>query len=360
MRVKINQLQEGCIIQKDVISLTNKPIVPKSTIISSFTLEILHAFLVKDVYVEGYMANGQPFIPEEVMEEEKQTIIEEEVYTDTFYESYMKAVKEFGKLFLNWQAGSPVEIGKVRGLIVPLLEKAFQHQHEIMNLHQYSTKEDYLHHHSVSVGIIAGYLGRKLKYELGDCNQLAMAGLLSDCGMSKIDPKLLLKKGNLTTLEFNEVKKHPLLSYKMLEKLPLLKDSVKLAVFQHHERIDGTGYVLGISGEKLHPFGKIVAIADVFHAMCCDTYYRKKQPPLVVLERITQDSFGKFDVPLVSLLSQEVAKLSLSTNVKLSNGKIGKVVFIDERYPTRPMVEIDQEYIQLSNRKDLYIEEILH
>jgi HD-GYP domain-containing protein (c-di-GMP phosphodiesterase class II) len=357
MRVKVEQLIEGCILSKDVSSLSSKPIIPSKTVITAQIIEVLQAFLIRDVYVEAYHTDGLPFIPDEVIEDN--TSLNVSMKNISFYELYMNTVKEYKKLFSNWQAGMSVDMSKVRALIVPLIDRALDEPNQIMYLHRLSTPNDYFYHHSVSVAVISAYLGKKLQFDQGDYNQLAIAGFLSDCGMAKIDPKIPFKTGPLSPAEFKEIKKHPLLSYKMLEKLPLLKESVKLAVFQHHERIDGTGYILGISGEKLHPFGKIVAISDVYHAMCCDKDYRVKKPPFVVLEEIAQDSFGKFDVQLVKLLIQAVAKISIGTEVKLSNGQMGKVIFIDDKYPTRPMVEINNSFIQLVKRKDLYIEDIL-
>ncbi|MFC4321681.1 HD-GYP domain-containing protein [Litchfieldia salsa] len=356
MRVKVEQLIEGCILTKDVSSVSSKPLFPTKTVITIQVIEVLHAFLIQDVEVDSNLINGLPFTPSEVIDNNTAAT---SVENSSFYDLYMSTVKEYKKLFANWQAGMSVDMSKVRSLIVPLVDKSFEEPNQIMQLHRWSTRSDYFYHHSVSVSLIAALLGKKLQYEQGDYNQLAIAGFLSDCGMAKIDPKIAFKTGPLTSAEYKEIKNHPLLSYKMLEKLPLLKDSVKLAVFQHHERIDGTGYILGVSGDKLHPFGKIVAISDVYHAMCCDKDYRVKKPPFIVLEEIAQDSFGKFDVQLVKLLIQEAAKISIGTEVKLSNGQVAKVIFIDDKYPTRPMVDINGSFLQLTNRKDLYIESIL-
>ncbi|MBD8071227.1 HD-GYP domain-containing protein [Bacillus sp. PS06] len=357
MRVKINQLVEGCILKESVTSLSNKPIIQSSTVLSAQTLQVLKAFLIRDVYVEPFLESGLPFLPEEVVEDPTDV---KKLDNSSFYEVYINTVKEYKLLFSNWQAGVPIDISKIRSLIVPLIEIAFKEPHQIFDLHRYSTPEDYMYHHSVSVGIISAYLGKKLHYKQGDYNQLAIAGFLADCGMAKIDPKILHNGGNLSSAEYNELKQHPVLSYKMLEKLSLLKESAKLAVLQHHERIDGSGYFLKISGEQLHPFGKIVALADVYHAMCCDKAYRQKKSPFVVIEEIAQDLFGKFDVQLVNLLTHEVAKLSIGTEVILSNNQIAKVIFIDDRYPTRPMVDINGSYIQLLKRKDLHIERIIN
>ncbi|MBE4907926.1 HD-GYP domain-containing protein [Bacillus luteolus] len=358
MRVSTNQLQTGCILTKDILSLTNKPIVPKKTVLTDDHIDVIKAFLVKDIYVDSMLVNGEPFRPTEVLDEEE---ITETVEVESTTGQYLKTVQEYKKLFSNWQAGAQIDIAKVRNIIIPLFERMIDYPKDILQLHHYATKDDYLSHHSVVVGLLSGLIGKKLNYDKGECIQLMLAGLLSDCGMSKIDPRILSKKSSLTSSEYSEVKNHPLHSYRMLEKIPVLKESVKLAVFQHHERVDGSGYMLGVTGEKLHPFGKIVAVADIFNAMISERPYSGKQAPFKVLEQIIQDSFGKFDLKTVQALTSIVANLTIGTNVRLSSGQIGEVVFVETKSPTRPMVKLTQtsEFIQLDKNREIYIEEIL-
>ncbi|RFB10587.1 HD-GYP domain-containing protein [Bacillus sp. HNG] len=355
MRVRISQLQEGCILSNDIFSLTNKPIIPKKTVLASEHIHVLEAFLVKDVQVESFLINGEPFTPTDQIVEIDVTEKESSIV-----EGYLKSVKEYKQIFQSWQAGALVEISKVRQIILPLFKRIQEQPKELFSLHRYTNREDYIYHHSVMLGLLSGYLGKKLKYSDADCNHLAIAGLLSDCGMSKIDPKILLKNSSLTLAEYNEVKKHPLYSYRMIEKIPLVKDSVKLAVFQHHERIDGTGYVLGVNGERLHPFSKIVAVADVYSAITLERPYSNRQSPFKALEEIRRESFGKFDMEVVEALTNGVGNISIGTKIKLSNGQSGEIVFIDKSQPTRPLLKISEsEFLDLKKYREIFIEEII-
>ncbi|WP_246944332.1 HD-GYP domain-containing protein [Bacillus pinisoli] len=359
MKVQVNQLREGCILSMDVTSLTNKPVIPKKTVLTKEKISVLHAFLVNEVSVEPTLVDGSPFRPGEVMgdPEESQN---EDLYLP-FSSHYLKTVQDFKKVFQSWQSGSQVDIVKVRQFFIPLLERSIKTPSEIFMLHHYSTKEDYLYHHSVAVGLLSGFIGNKLNYEKGQWIQIAIAGLLSDCGMAKVDPSILNKQTALSPEEYNEIRIHPTHGYKMLLNLPVIREGVKLGVFQHHERIDGSGYPLGINGDKIHPFGKILAVADVYHAMTSERAYRSKQSPFKVLELIIQDSFGQFDIPVIQALTAGIANFSIGTRVKLSDGQVAEIVFIESKSPTRPMVKIEssQEFIQLAQRRDLYIEEIL-
>ena len=77
---------------------------------------------------------------------------------------------------------------------------------------------------------------------------------------------------------------------------------MKVAILEHHERINGSGYLLRKKGDAIHIFSKIIAVADVYHAMTSERIYRKKQSPFKVMEMIMHDDFGKFDLTIVKTL----------------------------------------------------------
>lgn len=143
---------------------------------------------------------------------------------------------------MNWQSGTAVNVARVRELILPVIQEVEKNHIYIYSLHHYSTKKDYLYHHAVSVSIISALIGKKIGLQSGQINQLALAGALADCGMAKVSPHILSKDQPLTESEFKEVKLHTANGYKMVKDTPLLKTETKLAIFQHHERFDGTGY----------------------------------------------------------------------------------------------------------------------
>ena len=354
MKVKTHQLKEGCILSTDVRSLTKYPIVPKKTVIDQKYIDVLKAFLIKEVEVEPTLVNGEPFHPVDARDQSEQA------NKASFVERYLQVVQEYKKLFKSWQSGAPINMPKVRKVLVPLLEQGVQTPADIFNLHHYSTSEDYLYHHAVTVAILSALLGKLLHFEKGDWIQIGVAGALSDSGMAKIDSKILTKKSSLSQQEYEEVKQHPKYSYEMLKQVKVVSDSVRKAVVQHHERIDGSGYPLGLTGEKLHPFGKIIAVADVFHAMTSERNYRSKQSPFKVLESILHDEFGKFDIKVIQALTKVLTNFSTGTRVKLSNNQVGEIVFIEPKHPTRPMIKLDSgEIIQLTSNRQLFIEEIL-
>jgi HD-GYP domain-containing protein (c-di-GMP phosphodiesterase class II) len=356
MKVKRLQLQEGTILAADVLSISNQPIMVENTVLTKEHIEVLEAFMIETVEVKRRSVSN-------LLENEKHVIETpvEKKLDDDFLTLYTQAVKQFKKLFTNWQAGAAVDLYKVRTAIMPFLEKGVYHPRKLMSLHHFSDVNNYIYHHAVSVAALSAFLGKKLKFPKGEWIQIGIAGLLCDCGMAKIQPRLLEKKSAFSTREFHEVKQHAVVGYQMLKKLSGIKEGVLLGVLQHHEREDGSGYPLGSKGNQLHHYSRVIAVSDVFHAMTSQRIYKPKQSPFKVIEQMTKDEFGKFSPQVLNVLMNELAHLSVGTIVRLTNNNIGEVVFIEPQVPTRPMIKLkdSNEIVTLKNSHHIYIEEIL-
>jgi len=363
MRVHPSQLVPGCMVLKDVMGKTNHPIIEKNTVIKPIHMTVLHKFLVQEIEVGPKLASGEVFAPEEYIEEDEESDDKKDLPKEitSFANQYLDAVQAYKDMFKNWQAGSSIDITKVRSTIVPLIQLALKDKSQVFRLHHYSTKENYFYHHSIAVGLLSSIIANQMNYSHGEIIQIGLTGFLSDAGMSKVEERILRKTGPLTAHEFEEVKKHPTYSYRLLEKIPVLKNEVRLGVLQHHERRDGSGYPIGLKEDKLYPYGKIVAVSDMYHAMTSERLYKTKKSPFKVVEEMMQDQFGKFDHKVVQAFVDSMTNFTTGTKVKLSNNQEGEIVFIESKTPTRPMVRLyhNDEIIHLKNYRDIFIEEIV-
>nr|WP_276563279.1 HD-GYP domain-containing protein [Lysinibacillus xylanilyticus] len=231
----------------------------------------------------------------------------------------------------------------------------------IFDLNEYSNPKDYLYHHCVATALISSVIAQKLGYDKGITIQVAIGGLLADCGMAKVHPRIRDKKTTLTEQEFAEIYKHPIYSYNMVKDLTILKDTMKEAIFQHHERLNGSGYPNGEKIANISTFAQIIAVADVFHAMTCERLYRTKQSSFKVIEMINESEFGKFDIKVVRALIDIVADLPIGTIVELSNLEQGEVMFINKFAPTRPLIKLNHsgEIFDLDKNRTFYISRII-
>lgn len=362
MRVSPSQLVPGCILLRDVNGKTNRPIIPKNTELTEKHITVLHKFLVEHVDVSNLLNNGAPFKPDSIDEKTESPESESTInfFQLPFKEHYLYVVNEYKKLFKSWRNKKTIESLAVRNLILPLFDRMDEIGSEVYTLHQYANKKDYFYHHSVSVSVLSAYLGKKMGYQKGEWLQIGLAGLLSDVGMVKLGDFAFNKEGVLTNEEKLEIRNHPTYSYRMVEHISSIPYAVKLAVLQHHERKDGSGYPLGLSQDKIHGFARIIAVCDMYHAMTSDRIYREKQSPFKVIEELQKDQFSKLDPRVVQVFVDAIANFSIGTKVVLSTDQVGEIVFIDQKQPTRPIVRLDNgEIITLSNHHNLHIKEIV-
>jgi HD-GYP domain-containing protein (c-di-GMP phosphodiesterase class II) len=298
------------------------------------------------------------------LNEEKSTKINEEVLPkakSNFAEVYNNAVNNYHKEFVSLESGMKVDVARLRNIIMPLVEIVTIERDILLHLNDYSSIEKYNAHHSIAVGIIAGAIAKKLDYSKGEIIQIATAGLMADIGMAKVDNKIREKKSSLTEADFVEIKKHTIYSFRMIKDSPLLKPEMKNAIFQHHERLDGSGYPKGEKMGNISVFSQIIAVADVYHAMTSERIYRAKSSPFKVLEMIKEEEFGKYSFEVVNALISLVGSIPISTRVLLSNGETGEVVFLHRDSLMRPMIRLIEngQIIDLAAKRTLYIETVL-
>jgi HD-GYP domain-containing protein (c-di-GMP phosphodiesterase class II) len=134
-------------------------------------------------------------------------------------------------------------------------------------------KDAYTHGHSFRVAKYAVAIGRQLDISPSSLSDLEVAAYMHDLGKIGISEAILGKKGKLSSEEFEEIKKHPTLTNKILEPIDL-PDFIIDATLQHHERLDGRGYPLGLKGDSISLFARIIAVADVFDALTSKRPYR--------------------------------------------------------------------------------------
>lgn len=354
--VRIEELRLGKVVAEDIFANTQYPIVFKNT---QITYEHLHVFKAFSI--------GSILVYKEDLEEEQELYSDEVPATitlpqlNTFEKYYVDAIQQFKREFSNWEAGAKVDLPKVRGMIIPLIDKVLEDRSYIFDLNSYSSPKDYLYHHCIATGLIAAVIVQKLGYDRAKSTQMAIAGMLADCGMSKIPVRIREKKVSLTIVEFDEVRNHPYYSHLMVKDLPALKDTMKEAIYQHHERLDGSGYPNGDRMGSISNFSQVIAVADVFHAMTSERLYRSKESPFKVIEMIKESEFGKFDIKVVQALMDIVVELPIGTKIELSNLERGEVMFINRFAPTRPLVKLIRtgEIIDLSTKRSFYISRVI-
>lgn len=361
--VDLSKVKKGLIVDEDIFVNSLYPVVKKDTILTTEHLEVLKLFAVKEIKVRkaGTVPKDkkeEAVEPDVKKSQEKKSI--RKIKKETFPQQYQKAVEAIKKEFTNWRAGNSPDVAKVRAIIVPLLEQLERPESQLSFITNVATEKDYLYHHSIAVGLLSFAIGKKMNLSSGEAVQLGVAGALIDCGMTRVSPTIVNKTHRLTDNDFIEIRKHPIYSYQMVKDSPLLRTEIKLAIFQHHERLDGSGYPQAHKDKKISPYAQILSVADVFHARTSDRIYRAKESPYKVLESF-RNSYEKFDLKVINALYDIVGNLSIGTKVELSDGKFGMIIYPNPDEIFRPTVKLEENdtIIDLRKSRELTINRIV-
>ena len=176
--------------------------------------------------------------------------------------------------------------------------------------------------------------------------KLGLSAILHDIGKVFV-PKLVLNKpGRLTDEEFLIMQTHSTQGYQYLKRDYDIPMASYIGVLQHHERYNGSGYPLKLRGEKIHLFGRIIAITDVYDALISNRPYRKAMLPSDAFEYILANSSILFDPALVNSFTKKIAAYPVGTIIQLSNGYTGIVMENHTDSVIRPKVKIFQHGIR--------------
>lgn len=295
---------------------------------------------------------------------------EENNYLDDHLDKVVKTVEEVEKNFIELsfdmqrifedmtylQSSGIDEVRKFAARIQKELQSASS---VIKNIVLYGSGSDTIYRHGVNVAALSTILGKWIGLDDTELNLLTYSAVLHDFGKLKINTDILSKSGKLTQKEFNLIKQHPVIGYNYVKQIKFLDKSVAFGVLMHHEKVDGSGYPLGIKGDKIHLFAKIIAIADVFDAVNSDRIYRKSKYPFEALELIQKESLRTLDYEYCNIFLNHVINYYMGENTLLNNGSICKIIQVNVNNIARPLLLQDTIFIDLNNQRDLYIEKLL-
>lgn len=225
-------------------------------------------------------------------------------------------------------------------------------------LHIMREYDDSTYVHSMNVALICNVFARWLHMSEEEIRLATISGLLHDIGKTQIPDAIIKKPGKLTDDEYNIVKTHPREGYRLLRNSHL-HPSVLNAVLMHHERCDGTGYPSGLQRDEIDTFGKMVAIADVYDAMTSARIYRGPLCPFKAIALFESEGLQRYDTRFIMTFLENVVNTYLLNKVRLNNGVVGKIIFINRDRYSAPTVQTDHGFLDLSLHPDISIEALV-
>ena len=194
-----------------------------------------------------------------------------------------------------------------------ITEYLWTDRHRINTFMRRLLRKHQLARHSINTMSVGLWLWMQIsgEYRRKDLDRAALAFLLHDVGMSKVPAFLINKPGPLKAEEKEKLLPHPLVGVKLMHKMEMSFEELVRACYEHHERIDGSGYPQRLKGSQISRIGRIAAIADSFSAMISDRPYSGRKDPLNAVKELANDP--RYDSEMTNTLLTGFASGNIGT-----------------------------------------------
>lgn len=351
MRVSIKRLQPGMIVGKCIFSSDGRFLLGNNVVLNANYISRLRRIGIESIYIKSSLQEDL-VIPEVVSEETRQ--------------QSLVAVKKTLKCV---QLNDKVNINHIRNAAKSIVDQVILNGRTLVHLNDIRTHDDYTFSHSVNVCILSTVIGLSRGYSEAKLRELALGGLLHDMGKMIVPLEILNKPGKLTQDELTVVQRHSESGFEILrhqQDMPLLASHI---AFQHHEKVDGSGYPRGLRKDEIHEYARIVAIADVYDALISDRSYRKGMLPHEAYEILHASANSHFDEEILDLFFRYIAIYPVGTVVLLNTGQVGIVTEIYPDLQARPVVSViidkygnlvkTKEVINLAEQLSVFINKVI-
>lgn len=258
-----------------------------------------------------------------------------------------------------------VDVRGVARTVDNILRDILSNRDAIMALVDARSTEDAFMQHAATTAVLTLYVGQQLGLGRPQLFELGVGALLHDVGEVMVPRHILQKAGGLTAEESEAMQSHCLHGFNILRQSPEIHLLSAHVAYQHHERLDGSGYPRRLRGQEIHLYAAITAVADVYDALTARRPYRQPVHPSAALVWIREHAGRLFHSHAVSAFCRVVAPYPVATMVELSTGEVALVRELVPESMDRPRVIIlrdahgaplkDRVELDLRAHPDVYI-----
>lgn len=334
--VRTRALQEGMKIDQAIVDRRGRILIARGAAMDEYLIDSLLKLGIHGVYIrEG----------EEDPEEANISLLAKSVIEKTrvedrakvrLTESVKKRVAE-GIQYLYNNTETQDFQDATNNITGELMRAISDNEAIAVDISTLKISDEYTFKHSVDVATMAMIVAKQHGLNDKEIYEIGIAGLLHDLGKSKIPNEVLNKPGRLNDEEFAIMKQHSVYGYEILKEKEGYSPAVLLGVLQHHEKMNGKGYPMGVPPEKMHLFARILSIVDIYDALVTERSYKKafsQRDAVEMIMSMTQE----LDVDVMKSFLESMILYPVDTIVQLSNGEKAKVVQNNPGYILRPKV----------------------
>jgi len=230
------------------------------------------------------------------------------------------------KIVSDLESDLPIDMQAMTPVVTVLVDSVVRNPAALMWSARMRDENKKTYLHGLKVAIYLMVLGRHLGFPKEQLSELGSIGLLLDIGMLKMPAELVEKSGELTPEETAQLMGHVQYSIEALELGEPLPRYVARGIKEHHERIDGSGYPLGLAGTEISVYGRMAAIADTFAAMTTARPYDVTHSAFDAMKELFKESATRLHAPLVEQFVQAICIFPVGSLIELASGEAAIVL----------------------------------
>ncbi|WP_432734885.1 HD-GYP domain-containing protein [Maridesulfovibrio sp. FT414] len=244
------------------------------------------------------------------------------------------------KFIQDVKDGKIIEVEEAEPMIGKVIDSISTNGAAALTLAFLKRYDEYTYTHCINVNLYSLLLGKALGLERKQLEKLGIAAMFHDVGKGRVPNKVLNKPGKLTEQEFEVMKGHSMQGLNVLKEVRGLDLSILRGVVEHHERYGGNGYPRQLKGEEIHPFGRMIAIADVYDALTSVRVYKEAMTPAKTLSLMFKWKGTDFDPAYLNRFIRIMGIYPPGTMVQLEDKRFALVLETNESSPLKPKVKI--------------------
>jgi len=254
--------------------------------------------------------------------------------------AYKQRVVAVAAIFEQYKTRNELKIEEITDLVKGLMSLVKNQPRYALNLPDLETAgSGFLPSHAVKSSVLAVALADFLKLPPHRTIEVGIAGLLHTIGMMRIPAEIYLSDRPLGPQEKQMIIAHPILSFRALKEagFPM---QIAVAVLEHHERMDGSGYPRKLTGERLSLYGKIVGVASSYVAAVSERPFRQARDGHSGIMDLLRDAGKFYDEKVLRALVFTLSIYPIGTYVELANKSVGVVIRTNPASPKLPVVRL--------------------
>lgn len=255
------------------------------------------------------------------------------------YQIYCQAKSVLERAVHNLGKGEVIDIESFIALSDNFIDSIFEDQDALLLASMIREKDEYLLEHSINVALLMAAFARYLELPRETIEKLTLGAFLHDIGKIKVDDEVLNKPGSLTTSEFALMKDHVTFGLAAVDENPKVNEVARQVIAQHHEKLDGSGYPLGLSGDQISQFGRMASIVDVYDAITSERCYKSGRLSSDAFKFMLQSIDTQFDADLVNKFIKCLGVYPVGSLVELTRNRLAVVIRSNSEAPLRPVVK---------------------